>query len=393
MFLKNLTYFESKLGKNPDTATIYSLELIKRLGENDITSLAGTQYDEKYDDILTPCEIKKLKILEAHNSDRPGLVGRAQIEEFIWKITNDEDISKFLEGDILIILDCAVKEGYDLSCISHEAMDCLESYYKILKEIIYPHRNDDLLRRAILTYGDYALPTKDGKSGSSHYGPWLQRFSFIEQDEWPTAFKNAKSRNIFASFMVAFKKEHNDQALDIYMEELYRLYPKDDWCKVFIKYPDVLRYCGQKKILWKDENRILLLSGFNAGSAIEIQVKLFEILFKNGLYTFKVKDYKTLEISLNTSNKDSDGYVLDVVYDNSTWKYSLRSADEAEFENKFELFTESVWPRSEKKVVRSKDNGVLCPYDTSKSIIENVAEAKNRLEGLLEDLRSVLARE
>jgi hypothetical protein len=33
---------------------------------------------------------------------------------------------------------------------------------------------------------------------------------------------------------------------------------------------------------------------------------------------------------------------------------------------------------------------VLCPYDTTKSITENVTEAKTQLDGLLEDIKNVL---
>lgn len=278
MFLKNLTYFANTLVKNPDSATRYLVEMTHKLfTENkssfDIVGFLEGDYIKNYGSVLTANEIRKLKMLQLHSGNEKGgdFICRNELERFFFQVTADENISQFLEGNCDILLDCLADEtGKDLSveCLTTNDLDLLSTYFDLFKNVFYPHKHEDYIRRILLTFGDYKL--YDG-GGSWSFERYLNRFTYVQgDDEWRELFGGENAR-LFIAMMRAFKEriakgESMDIAalrvayLDSYVEQ-------DRFQDPFIIYWKVLSYCAAKRILWESGERVILLTGKKASTA------------------------------------------------------------------------------------------------------------------------------
>jgi len=401
MFLKNIAWFESTLGRNPDNATIEALELVKQLchaKETDITYFLDESFTDKFKSILTKSERFKLKWMKALDSFPYSEVSRNEFEEFIWGISLNENISGFTEGDITIIFDCVDFEypGFNQNLIlTRSNLDELNTYRNVLENVIIKFGFEDIFRRALLTITDKDYLLYDN-GGSWHFGPHLDRFSFIQKvpfnTEWRRILSDKKDKIILV-FMQLMKDHLTD--VQGYFASLCENYSIKDWRQPFVKEPALLKYCSNKKVLWENGNRIILLSGKKAGSACEIQTKLLSLKFDKSwiyLHNICVLDFDIVDGKWQSA---ADNFALDINYEDSEWSFSILYRIDGIDKQKLEIFElTDGWKVSNEHNDRwraRKIENLLYTDDPSKSITENVEEVYKQVMNLQEEVTKIFA--
>lgn len=115
--------------------------------------------------------------------------------------------------------------------------------------------SQNLLQRALLTYGDY-LP----QVGANHLLPLSNGESLrARKDNWQRVFKDSNHLNILKSLCDGIGDDLS--TVETKLNELIDTYITKDWTWYFVKSPKVISYCtqGQGFIRWTDENNILLM--------------------------------------------------------------------------------------------------------------------------------------
>ncbi len=316
MFLKNITYFASTVGRAPDTATIDLLKMVKILCDLNLTDITGfldPLFDRKFRNILTPGEMAKLRLLSRQGRED----SRAELEEFIWKITNDAKISGFLEGNITILFDCV---ALDLEVISHDQIIELGGYYSLLQRLIADHFRSDILRRAMLTFDDYALQ----ESGGTYRQEYIHKFSFVSDNgEWRRLFAHLDQKLVLIEFikdLYVSLTDYRFQTIQAYFHELINAFTDtNDWRYAFIRLPQIMAYCQQKKILFQNHQKIILLSKtIMSADYCEIQLMVFIANFGE-----RAK-YHHRACYINTGPGNS----LVVKYEQQKWTVETRDKDD-----------------------------------------------------------------
>lgn len=408
MFLKNLTYFEADISRNPDRATILAIDMVKQMvitKQTDITSFLDASFDKKYKSLLTEFERYKLQLCNAVNSPRNDL------ELFIWDTILDDGISSFCEGNVSILFQCLSGKtklnelplNYNFTDISS-----LEKFRNTFKKVVVENRTSDILRRVLLTYGEYFF--KDG-SYSSHLGG-LHRYTFIDTNppnprdkfrEWNDFFNKdnvEKQRKALLSLLIEFNNLYKaDANLDIasIFDMKIVSYNQQDWLLPFIKYEQVLNYCINKRVYYENPQRIILISKLMASSSyIEIQTFLLHLLIANSwLYTDEnpglcVYDFKLENNNIIENKEQKNAYALNISWDKSgEWKIELLHRDKNTplvFLNKFA--GEAKWEQTEDRFTfDSRSFHTVKPH---KSIMENVNDAKTAYDHLKKIIETVL---
>jgi uncharacterized protein with ParB-like and HNH nuclease domain len=405
MFLYNLTHFRSSLAKNPDSTTIYSIEMLNELCIADISDptyfLSDDAIKANYKTILTESELFKLQILRDQDASQNNIVKRDDLEKFIWDITLNEDISKFLEGDISILFYCIKYEFPEFKeqlIYSPLNLDELKKYYLVLIKVIFNFRKEDLLRRALLTFGDY----KSYHTGSDLLKPWMGKYSFVDsEEEWRCLFKDEKKNNIVISFMKEIKQHVNGEIkLTLTLSNLCTNYPKNDWKEPFIKSDEILKFCGNKKILWQNDSRIVLLSQINAGLC-EIQIMLLKLKIDKAFthsHNVCVIDFNIesgIWANLDVNWNRPDRYAIDIKYKNSEWRFSILYRNKDVAKQKLAIFEATgswVLEQKDNDCLRAfKSDNLLYTDDPSKSIMENVEEAYKQVKNLQKEVIQMFA--
>lgn len=402
MFLKNIAWFESTLGRNPDNATIEALELVKELcnaKKTDITYFLDESFTDKFKSILTKSERFKLLWMKALDSFPDSEVSRNEFEEFIWEISLNENISGFTEGDITIIFDCVDFEypGFNQNLVlTRSNLYELNTYRNVLENVIIKFGFEDILRRALLSISDKDYLLEDN-GGSWHFGPYMQRYSFIQKGNFNTEWRRIlrdKKDNIILRFMQLMKIHLNENIFE-FLNSLCQDYSLNDWREPFIKEPALLKYCGNKKILWENDCRIILLSSIKAGSACEIQTKLLSYKFEKAWiyhHNIFVLDFNIVDGQWHHAK---DNYAIDIKYENSKWHFSILHRIDGIDKQKLEIFKSAEgWDVNQKKDDRlraRKTDNLLYTDDPSKSIIENVEEVYKQVMNLQEEVTKLFA--
>jgi len=240
-FFYNITR-SSEISKNPFNSLVNAINLTKEfLSKNydDITDIVN--FKDNYKTILTNEEVTKLTIYK-NNKDI-----REDIEKTFWKA---EDY-KYCDGKIWLIWDC-------INFNSTNPFDFTEQKLLEFKlcfdNFIYLFNNpDDLLRRAILTKGDYLV--HDGYSTSlENY-----RYSFInEESRWKSQLSSKERIKPYKLLIQDYnqRKTDNNTKEDV-VNEIIKKYldttTQKDWIYYFVKEPTLLSYCWEKKICWSDD--------------------------------------------------------------------------------------------------------------------------------------------
>lgn len=372
MFLKNVSYFEG-VGKNADTATLDSINIVSQLKGNDkhINHLKKLTNFSKV--VVTSAEIYKIDYFINSGAERRNW------EEFIWNITLDHDFNSFLMGDISVLFKCLYLDQNEES----NEIDLVEDYRKVVRKFFFENKQSDKLRRLMLCKFDYLL-----HSGT---GGGLDKFSFIGNGnlweiwrEWKFTFE----KDLFIELLI-WIKNRNQYDLQILLEKAIKEFTYDDWRSAFINHYELLKYCRGKKMLWQDENRILLLEKTNYSIQLskEIQCALLESSFKDeGMWVYEnnccVLDFTFEKNEINFNSQDKKDFAIDIVYSHHSMSWSFTILHRAEnILDLIDLTQEQSWIFTEDRLTSKK--AVLYNFDKEKSLLANNSDVKNEVENLL----------
>jgi uncharacterized protein with ParB-like and HNH nuclease domain len=383
MFLKNITYFEA-VSKNPDTATLDALEIVNNLigMQKDIIHILNQQNVTKT--ILTDAEKYKLEIFINEPQNREDW------QKKIWEITLDDEFNKFLMGDITVIWKCIEKEK-SLNPY-YEPKAGFAEYADLIKEVIFKNRTSDNLRRLILSKFDYML-----ESGT---GGGYEKYSFIGNgSSWEVLreWKETLVKDDLVNLMVWVKNKANYDLKKLLLEAKKDFVPTA-WREAFIDTPALLNYCSNKKILWQDENRILLLEKTNYSLSLirEIQCALLQNTFINeGMWIFENNccvlefDWNKVDNKIDYKDRGNNGFTIDFKYweKDKEWTFTLFHRNQ-QITEIIDISNYQDWIIYEDRL--SIGNRVFYNYDIQKTLLENNTETNKKVNGLISKIEILL---
>lgn len=384
MFLKNITYFEA-VSKNPDTATLDALEIVNNLigHQKDIINILSQQNATKT--ILTDSEKYKLELFKSEAENRDDW------QKKIWDITLADEFNKFLMGDITIVWKCIEKEKSNNP--DYDSQTGFTQYAALTKEVIFKYRTSDTLRRLILSKFDYLL-----ESGT---GGGLEKYSFIGNgSSWDVLreWKETLVKDGFIDLMLWSKKKANFD-LNILLQEAKKDFVPIAWRKAFIDITALLDYCSNKKILWQDEHRILLLEKTNYSTTLtrEIQCALLQNTFKDKGMWINENNCCVLEFEWNEADNEIDfkstgnnGFAIDFKYSANVkeWSFTLFNRNQ-QITDLIDISDNQDWVVSEE--ILTIGNSVLYNYDIQKTLLENNTEMTDKVNELISKIETLLA--
>lgn len=379
MFFKNITYFEA-VSKNPDKATLDALEIVRNLrgDQKDITCILEQPGVTKT--ILTDAEKYKLELFK--NKDN-----RSEWETLIWDITLDEEFSKFLMGDISVIWKCletekSVNPDRDSKFIFAE-------YHAIIRNLIFANRTTDKLRRLILCKFDYLIESGTGNG--------LQKYSFIGNGTGDV-FREWKETLVKRDFveLLIWIKNNGKSDLNALLEDAQRDLNPTGWRNAFIKVFDLLKYCTQKKILFRDEHQIVLLEKTNYSPTLsrEIQYALLQSSFKE-MWIYENSccvldfDWNATNAKIDLKTSGNQGFAIDLKYSSSSrqWTFSLHHRVKS-IGNLLDISGIPEWQEKDDRLTIG--NGEFYTYNIHKSLLENNNETVLKLNELISKTQLLL---
>ncbi|NDW11924.1 DUF262 domain-containing protein [Bacteroides sp. 214] len=367
MYFKNIRYRQTNVD-NPTTTVIRCLESTKYLlAQNcfDITFLKNVEKGSRRivndsDEIILSCYKQS---------------NRKEWEDAIWSITNQDDFASFLDGNYSFFFECS-KNGQ-----GEYSVDEFVKYKELFFAKIYNRKNEDELRRELLTIGDYMQ--NDG-GGSWNLNGYMERrnANTNEKKNW---------ENILLNKAELVKEYLTPQVIN--KVEPY----SDTWREPFIVEKSVFDYMGQKKFLRTDEGRIVLLHGHQAGvyNSRAIQIQLFHVkLPKSWVHTYDICvqefDFVNSKIEFKESNNDIFLFI-DVQYE---WKnnggewYLYIGYRKGEEKVKFDYVLNLLDSATENWILIDDQNKkkMKQPFFIDKSelsIMQNVNEAFNKFRSII----------
>jgi uncharacterized protein with ParB-like and HNH nuclease domain len=246
-FFYNLPRF-AYVRRNPDTYCVHSVHLTDEfLGDNlrDVVDLINYQSKSDYVNILTEEEKLKLKLYKKP----PNGVLREDLERELWKA---EDYT-LNYGRIGFLFYCiGFNDSQDTNSFSFERFTELRN--RLVELFGKSFAPDDLLRRALLTKGDYSL--LDGST------PKLggQRWTFVYTiEKWRNLCRNNERMNYLKELLLqyTYKRLLQRERAGVLADIISEYSPSSDeesfWIKLFITEPKILEYCKKKNICWVNE--------------------------------------------------------------------------------------------------------------------------------------------
>jgi uncharacterized protein with ParB-like and HNH nuclease domain len=392
MFLKNITYSTTN-AKTPDTTVVNVMQLVKALvqdNQKDITYFINEKFEGKYKSVLTNFEKFKLEKLSTIDE-------REKLEEFIWNVSNDIEFSDFTEGNISFVFDYLNKPETASDNIDVERMYILKD---IFKATFFNFKNDNIFRRALLTFGDYSL--SDG-GGSGHIDGWKERYTFCidlkpDKKEWERLLNHNKQEQqvVVFGFVKSIEKNYKlDFSYIDFFNKCIEEHSDTDWKEPFIKYPELLKYSEKKRFLWNDdEHNIILLNKLMANNAVFIQTLLISIIIEK--WKFKVLGTRSCYFDFyydkasNTIENDTkeDGYYLQIRYNaiDSQFEYYINLNENST--KTFIAFDDTVWKKKEDYLVI--DNNKFTEYNNEISILENIKNVNNDVIKIVKEIETIL---
>jgi len=252
-FFLNITRFDA-INKSPYLSIVDVILLTNLFLEKEFTDITNiTIFETDFKNILSEEEIVKLSIYKQSSDDL-----RNEIENTFWEAEN----YKFCNGKISLIWNCIDFDKSDISTFDSQKLsdfkDCFDNFKKLFD------KPTDLVRRALLTKGDYKI--RDGYSSSLGQ----VRYSFINEDErWKEQLSSNEKIKLYISLIKDFgnrKKINNmtktEDILNQIITDFLNNKTEKDWIYYFIKDGALLEYCKEKKICWSDnvESIVLLQS-------------------------------------------------------------------------------------------------------------------------------------
>ncbi len=184
MFIKNCMYYDSN-HKNPETATVNSINAIKLLRDGGYSDIIDLRYisGSVAKSIYIPTDKQKRACL--------CTMLRDSWEKLFWDIIEDKEFSSFLEGDISCLFEW-----------SEFNIDKFKTYYegfkgRIIKEVIENNttKGQIELHEKLLEYGDFVY--QDGS------GTGMPRYYMLKfPNEWRKGIRDHKNiRDILKRFL------------------------------------------------------------------------------------------------------------------------------------------------------------------------------------------------
>ncbi len=246
MFFRNLAMI-SNVQKAIKEALPEAIRIIKEMPNKDICSILQLENISK---IVISDEVKqKLQILSNHPQ-------RENIEKYFWK----EEENKIWSGEIMPMIQWCMKEnGFDFELFKNYS----EKFNKVFHDTL-EYKELDITRRALLTRNLNGYPRI-----FKGYTNWS--FACYPED-WKTLI-NDNVEN-FKSFLDELEVD------DIYkaQNEMINRNPSDKEYDEFVKIPELLEYCEQKKIQWWGNDLGWILIKRDRASGEYIKVKSYRWL-------------------------------------------------------------------------------------------------------------------
>ena len=248
-FFFNITRFDA-ISKSPYNSLVDAILLTSKFIKDGFTDIVNiVDYSEKFKGILSDEEIIKLSIYKQSSEAL-----RLKIENTFWQAEDH----KYCDGKIGLIWDCINFNVADLLSFDVQKLldfnDCF-SDFKVLFE-----NPTDLVRRALLTKGDYLV--YDGYSTSLEQ----DRYSFIKEEKrWKEQLYSKEKTKLYKSLIKDFggrKKVENatkDDILNQIIADFLTKKTEKDWIYYFVKEPSLLSYCRDKKICWDEDIEYIAL--------------------------------------------------------------------------------------------------------------------------------------
>jgi uncharacterized protein with ParB-like and HNH nuclease domain len=383
MFLKNITHFEA-VSKNPDTATLDVLEIVNILvgGSKNITTILNQQSVTKT--ILTDAEKYKLEIFINEPQNREDW------QKKIWDITLDDDFNKFLMGDITVVWKCLEKEK---SCNhDYEPKAGFAEYADLIKKVIFKNRTSDNLRRLILSKFNYLL--------ASGTGGGYEKCSFIGNgSSWEVLreWKETLVKDDLVDLLIWIKNKGSFN-LNTLLQDAKKDFSPTAWREAFIATPALLFYCSNKKTLWQDEHRILLLEKTNYSITLtrEIQCALLQDKFSDkSMWIFENNccvlefDWNEVDNKMDFKGQGNNGYAMDLRYSakEKKWSFTLLHRNQ-EITTRLNISSNPEWIVSDGRLTIG--SGVFYNYEIQKTLLENNTETTKKVHGLISKIEILL---
>lgn len=249
-FFQNVTRFDT-VSKNPYSSLIDVILLTNQFLENDFSDIVDLiRIGESFQNFLTEEEIAKLSIYKQSSDDL-----RHKIESSFWLA---EDY-KYCDGKIWLIWDSIDFDRSNLSTFDTQKLTDFNDCFSNFKTLF--DGPTDLLRRALLTKGDYSV--WDGYSTALEQ----HRYSFInEESRWKEQLTTQEKVKPYKSLIKDYgdrRKDNNslksDDILKHIISDFLNNNPEKNWIYYFIKESKLLSYCGHKKICWSEDIKNIAL--------------------------------------------------------------------------------------------------------------------------------------
>lgn len=251
-FFYNILRFED-ISKNPAEYTSQSLILVEGFlakGFRDVADLSLIKVIAEYDNILTKEELFKFSLYK----NVSARFSREEVEEAFWRL---EDF-KLADGSIDLVLNC-MQIDLEKEDSKNFKFDLFKNYSSLFQALFT--KPTDLLRRTLLTYGDYSF--YEGYSSNLE----LRRYNFGDSGEdWKWICNEETSKEIIIYFLRQLLKASEDQMSENYgqlMESMINEYLEEhsndgDWMYLFILSPKCFDYCQSKRVCMGNGETYLL---------------------------------------------------------------------------------------------------------------------------------------
>ena len=229
-FLFNNTH-NSNIAKNPIPFTIDAIDFTKeflKLKSNDIADAIGLS---GFNQMLNQEERDKLSLYK----NPPQSINRTDLENKFWEA---EDYWLF-NGKIAFL----IKKNFSFATFKDE--------FYIIRQLF--EKPGDLLRRALLTKGDYAV--YDGRS------TYLEgeRWNFLTGNRWRRLLQGDRSdilQKLIDDYKNRIEIDRNTKLTKIISS--FNSFGVDKWLKYFVECEEIFKYCENKNVCFNDDWTYLL---------------------------------------------------------------------------------------------------------------------------------------
>ena len=343
MYFKNICEYDTN-SKNPDSTTILSIQLVKKMADNSLSDIAQlSQLSNVSDRLYSETDKKKEEFYK-----RPD---RKKWESVFWNIVKDKQLNNFLKGDVSFLLNWKYLLG------NINAVD-FGIRANRLKTEVYNKR--DQLYRTLLSYGDFCKSDRGGGSGNLG-GNWMCRYSLIRKDDdWYYALQNESLSQIIINYL-----ENKGKAPDA----LYRYFVETD------KTGEAFNYMSASLFLCTNANdyyRIVILRGTQASRDKCRDIMPFWLeKMSNGYLTAYLNNVNYMDFEIQSDGSivhgnNQDSYFLEIIYN---WDQQQKVA-------KWSLSMAHKNQKTSKKMIPETEK--------LKSIVQNFSEWEETTEGRYE---------